>query len=211
MDINKVRIANLKYIIHEKHNDSIHQFAKTVGRYSSHFYSIFNGQRSFGQNLARNLEGLLNIPPYSLDQSPDEEAKIDKIMFIPAYGTVDSSDTETAEATDDIFIIEKSLIKNSDWQIDKIYGFIMDGESMSPTIENGSKVIVDTSKTKIEDGKVYALSKNNQIFLRRVLCQIGGSGYEAKSDNEKYGKIEFKTGGDIKVVGRVVYLLGQEI
>ncbi|HLX53608.1 MAG TPA: S24/S26 family peptidase, partial [Aquella sp.] len=176
--------------------------------HNSHFYTIFSGNRSFGQNLARQLEVLLNIPPYTLDESPEAKTILEKVMFIKAFG---EANNDSAETSNNIFVIEKSKIKNSSWQIDKIYGFIMDGESMSPTIENGSKVIIDTSKTKIEDGKVYALSKNNEIFLRRVLRQPGSTSYIARCDNEKYGKIEFKTDGDIKVIGRVVYLLNQEL
>jgi|SRR6185437_404420 len=211
MDINKVRIANLKRIIHDEYGNSVHNFATKLGRDSSQFYNIFKGRRSFGQNLARDLEVLLKIPPYTLDKSSDEETIVDKIMFIPPYGIDKSADSDLAELNNNVFVIEKSIIKNSDWQINKLYGLIADGEAMSPTIRHKGKVIIDISQTKIVDGNIYALAKNNEIFLRRVFHQIGSQGYEAKADNEKYGKIDFKTSGNIKVLGLVVYLIGQSL
>ncbi|MCC2625393.1 MAG: hypothetical protein K0R14_1266 [Burkholderiales bacterium] len=214
MDINEIRIANLKQIILKDYGNSIQKFATTVGRHNSHFYSIFSGRRSFGQNLARQLEETLNIAPYSLDQSEEVKSLFDSVLFVPAYGvdehSADFSDTLT-KVSNDIFVIEKAKIKNSNWQVNKLYGLIMDDESMQPTIKDGSKIIIDSSQTTLKDGKIYALSKNNEIFIRRVSRQLGGTGYIAQCDNEKYGKVEFKDGKDITVIGRVVYLLGQEI
>jgi phage repressor protein C with HTH and peptisase S24 domain len=211
MDINKIRIANLKRIIHDEYNDSVHKFANTIGKDSGQFYRLFNGGRSLGQILARKLEILLKIPPYSLDKSSDEETMVDQIMFIPPYYIDASVASDATKLKDNIFVIEKSIIKNSNWQIDKLYGFIANGEAMSPTIRHNGKVIVDCSQTKIVDGNIYALSKNNEIFLRRVFHQIGSQGYEAKADNDKYGKIDFKPGGTVKVLGLVVYLIGQSL
>lgn len=209
MDINQIRIANLKRIILEDYGDSVHRFAKAIGRHSSQFYALFNGERSFGQNLARDLEIELKIPKMTLDRSADEETIIDQVMFIPPYSTDISLQTSLKETANNIFVIEKFIAKRNNWQLDKFYGLIMDDESMSPTIQYNSKVLIDTSATKIENGKIYALSKNNEIFLRRVFRQLGSTAYEAKSDNEKYGTTTFKTDGSIKVIGRIVCLLNQ--
>ncbi len=211
MDLNQARIDNLKRIIREDHNDSIQEFALKIGKHNSHIYSIFSGRRSFGQNLARQLEKTLNIPQYSLDQSEEAKSLFDRIMFVSAYGRDKSSANNPTDINSEIFPIEKSITKKSGWQNDKLYGLIMDDASMAPTIGEGCKVIIDALQTTIKDGKVYALSKNNEIFIRRVSRQLSGNGYIAQCDNEKYGKIEFKDGGNITIIGRVVYLLGQEI
>ncbi|MCC2644729.1 MAG: Peptidase S24-like [Burkholderiales bacterium] len=80
---------------------------------------------------------------------------------------------------------------------------------MSPTIRHNGKIIIDASQTNIIEGNIYALSKNNEIFIRRTFRQIGSSSYEAKADNEKYGKIDLNR--DIAILGLVVYLLGQPL
>jgi hypothetical protein len=211
MDINEIRIANLKRIIYEDYNNSIQKFALEIGKHNSHIYGIFSGRRSFGQNLARQLEETLNIPLYSLDQSEEIKSLFDSILFVPAYGTNEFSGDTSTEINNEIFAIEKSKVKKSGWQISKLFGLVMDDATMVPTIAEGSKVAIDTSQTTIKDGKVYALSKNNQIFIRRVSRQLSSNGYIAQCDNEKYGKVEFKSGSDITIIGRVVYLLGQEI
>ncbi|HLX53186.1 MAG TPA: S24 family peptidase, partial [Aquella sp.] len=187
MNINKIRITNLKRIIFEDYNNSIHRFAKKIGRHSSQFYNLFKGDRSFGQKLARDLELLLNLEPLSLDKSPDEKAIIDKIVLIPAFHKSTLTNNNLAETTKNIFAIEKSVIECHNWRIDKLYGFITNDDSMLPTIPPNSKILIDISQTKIDDGKIYVLSKNNEIFIKRVFCLTKNIEYEAKSDNEKHG------------------------
>ncbi|MCE3268989.1 MAG: hypothetical protein K0R49_1241 [Burkholderiales bacterium] len=207
VDINIVRITNLKRIINDEYGNSINNFATKLGRDSSQFYNIFKGRRSFGQNLARDLEILLKIPPYSLDKSTEEETLIDKVMLIPQYIIKGSADTASINGS--IFVIEKSIVKNSNWQINQLFGLNADGEAMSPTIRHNGKIIIDASQTNIIEGNIYALSKNNEIFIRRIFRQIGSNSYEAKADNEKYGKIDLNR--DIAILGLVVYLLGQSL
>jgi len=207
MNINKIRIANLRRIISEDYGNSIHQFAKKNGRHSSQFYNLFKGDRSFGQKLARDLELLLNLAPLSLDKSPDEETILDIIALIPQYNTNTLTNTSLIEIANNVFVIEKSVIEYHNWQIDKLHGFIMHDESMSPTIPLKSKILIDISQTKIDDGKIYTLSKNEEIFIKRVFRQVGGDGYEAKSDNENHGSICFKPDQDVNVIGRVICLL----
>ncbi|HLX53338.1 MAG TPA: S24/S26 family peptidase [Aquella sp.] len=209
MDVNKIRITNLKRIISENYNNSIHRFAKEIGRHSSQFYNLFRGDRSFGQKLARDLELALKLAPLTLDKSPDEKTIMDKIALIKQYNTNTSIDTNLAKMSTDIFAIEKAIIETHGWQIDKLHGFIMDGESMSPTIPHNSKVLIDTSQTKIDDGKIYTLSKNNEIFIKRVFRKVNGKGYVAKSDNGQDETIYFGADKDINVIGRVLCLLNK--
>lgn len=209
MDVNKIRITNLKRIISEKHNNSIHRFAKEIGWHSSQFYNLFKGDRSFGQKLARNLELILNLPPLTLDKSPDEETIMDKITLISRYNKTTSIDKNLTKISPDVFAIEKAIIETLGWQIENLHGFIMDDESMSPTIPHNGKVLIDTSQIKIDDGKIYTLSKNEEIFIKRVFCQVGGDGYEAKSDNEYHKSICFKPDQDVNVIGRVICLLNK--
>ncbi len=209
LNINKIRIANLKRIISEDYSNSIHAFAKKIGRNSSQFYNLFKGDRSFGQKLARDLELLLNLQPLSLDKSPDEKTIIDKIVLIPPYSAIGAANTEPYQATSHIFAIERAIIEHHDWSVDKIHGVIMSDESMVPTILPNSKVLIDTSQIKINDGKIYAISSNGKILIKRVFCKPNDCGYAAKSDNTHYSDINFEINKEFNVVGRVLCLLNQ--
>lgn len=209
MNMNKIRIANLRRIISESYNNSIHCFAKKNGRHSSQFYNLFKGDRSFGQKLARDLELLLKLAPLSLDKSPDEESILDKIALIPSYLINTMTNDNLNEISNDIFAIEKSIIEYHNWRIDKLYGFTMNDESMYPTILYNSKLLIDTSQNSIDNGKIYVLSKNNEFFIKRVFCLIDNIEYEAKSDNEKHGVIKFRPDHDLSIIGRVLCLLNQ--
>lgn len=75
------------------------------------------------------------------------------------------------------------------------------GDSMEPTIQNGSAIIVDTSQTSISSDGLYALAFNHSLFIKRVQCRP--SGYLLISDNSKYPPIEVKAFTDqIKIIGR---------
>jgi hypothetical protein len=209
LNINKIRITNLKRIISEDYNNSIHAFAKKIDRHSSQFYNLFKGDRSFGQKLARDLELLLNLPPLSLDKSPDEKTIIDKVVLIPPYPNPASNKSAPNLAPDSIFAIEKSIIEHHNWQIEKLHGVIMSDGSMTPTIPLDSKVLVDTSQVTINSGKIYALANDNDILIKRVFCNPNNCGYAAKSDNAHYSDIYFENDSEFNVVGRVLCLLNQ--
>ncbi|MCC2625723.1 MAG: hypothetical protein K0R14_1596 [Burkholderiales bacterium] len=208
MDVNHIRITNLKRIISENYGGSIHKFAKENGRHSSQFYNLFKGDRSFGQKLARALEVSLKLAPLTLDKSPDEEVIMDKIALIKQYNTNTPLDNSKTKISNDVFAIEKNIIDAHGWQIDQLHGIIMHDESMVPTIPHKGKVLIDTSQTEITDGKIYTLAKDNDIFIKRVFHK-DGSGFEAKSDNEQYGSLCFTSDKEINVIGRVLCLLNK--
>jgi phage repressor protein C with HTH and peptisase S24 domain len=85
--------------------------------------------------------------------------------------------------------------------------FTVKGESMSPTILDGAKVIVNLGQTEVIDGKIYALCKNNEIFIKRLFREAGTNNYEARSDNQMYNKVYFGENDDVRIIGRAVLSL----
>ncbi|MCC2645564.1 MAG: putative phage repressor [Burkholderiales bacterium] len=206
MNINKTRITNLKRIILENYNNSIHQFAKSIGRHSSQFYNLFKGDRSFGQKLARNLEVRLNLPALSLDKSSLEETIINKILIIP-HLNINALDDYTP-ISNKIFTLEKAIAEHHGWSIDKLRGLIINDESMSPIITLGSKIIIDISQKRLYDDKIYVLSQNNKIFIKRIFHLADNILYEARSDNIGYETIKFRS-DQINIIGRVLCILNK--
>jgi len=60
--------------------------------------------------------------------------------------------------------------------------FIVTGESMEPTLPEGSKVTLDLSNTAIQDGKVYGIRYGNELRIKRLYKRFDG-GLIIRSDN----------------------------
>jgi len=204
MKISDIRLAKIKELIQDMGSQA--DFANKIKRTPQQVSAWLKQEKSIGEKIARHIEHECGLDIGYLDKLLDQKSVADKVLLIPM---LKSSISKLDKDSSNLFPVDKVLIKSLGRKPDTLYIFTANGESMSPTIKHNSITLVDTSQAKILDGKIDALSKNNEIFLRRVFHQIGNTGYEAKSDNEKYGKIVFKDGGHVKVIGRVVYLLCQ--
>lgn len=80
------------------------------------------------------------------------------------------------------------------------------GDSMSPTVNSGDILLVDTSiKDAISDG-VYVLSAHNRLFIKRVQQRLDGV-FEVSSDNPGVKTVSVLNGDhDVEVVGRALWV-----
>lgn len=78
------------------------------------------------------------------------------------------------------------------------------GDSMEPTIMNGSPMLVDTSKTEIQNGFIYVIAVGNDLLVKRVRRRIDGL-VDLISDNRVYEPETLSADAlrDVRVVGRV--------
>lgn len=83
------------------------------------------------------------------------------------------------------------------------------GESMEPTIHDGDSLLIDTSQTTVQDGKVYALWYDGGERVKR-LFRLPGGGLRIKSDNPAFDTIEVnpEMTENVRVIGRVVHRSG---
>ena len=122
----------------------------------------------------------------------------------------------TAGAGSGIIINEeriKSLVQfNKYWLSNVLYvspknvaAIIVDGDSMSPTINNGDLILVDQSKNQPKDG-VYVISLNDSLLVKRIQC-LPGYKLEIKSDNPVYETfiVELINEPSFKIIGKVVW------
>lgn len=85
------------------------------------------------------------------------------------------------------------------------------GDSMQPTIPDGSLLIVDTSKTHPMDGKIYVVRIDTELFVKRLQRIPIAGGIEFISDNTDYSpfklsKQELEQDGLFQVIGQVVHI-----
>lgn len=82
------------------------------------------------------------------------------------------------------------------------------GNSMSPTIENGDKLIVEHwTEPVIQDNKVYVFCFNNEFYVKR-LCKNFDE-IIIKSDNPEYKTkvMNGRTARELTVIGKIVGII----
>jgi phage repressor protein C with HTH and peptisase S24 domain len=78
----------------------------------------------------------------------------------------------------------------------------VDGESMEPTLQDGSIVFIDREQTNINKDGIFIASTTAGLFIKRIRQRADGM-VELISDNKAYSP-EIITSSEIEIVGRVV-------
>lgn len=90
---------------------------------------------------------------------------------------------------------------------EKMRLFFIAGDSMSPTLNEGDMVMVDTSQTlPVVSGKIYMLRIGDELMMKR-LENRPNSILWLQSDNSRYSPIEINTHeeNDVEIFGRMVW------
>ncbi len=105
--------------------------------------------------------------------------------------------------------IDKLLVKSfygniSDEELSKknLEAIHVDGESMEPTLKNGSIVFVDRDQNQISRDGIFVVSTPGGLFIKRLNRKVDGS-IELISDNKLYST-EVMAPDEVRVVGKVV-------
>lgn len=116
----------------------------------------------------------------------------DEYAYIPAYDIEASAGL--GSITDGATTATKHLAFRHHWlqarglhQKDLAVIFTK-GDSMTPTIPEGSAVVIDQSRTTALDGKVYVIRIDDRLFVKRT--QLLPTGLRLISDNRFYDPID---------------------
>jgi len=99
----------------------------------------------------------------------------------------------------------KTIFKNQDLEELKnkeIDAIRVDGDSMEPTLKNGSIVFVDRTKKEISKEGIFIVSTPGGLFIKRLNRKVDGS-IELISDNRMYSP-EVLAPSEVNIVGKVV-------
>ncbi|WP_164885842.1 S24 family peptidase [Paenirhodobacter populi] len=136
------------------------------------------------------------------------EAADSRVVMIPLYEGVQPSaghgSAVRSEAPTTRMAFDLQWLKFIGIQPDAAVVLPARGDSMSPTIENGAPMLVDTSKTEITSGYIYVIAVEDDLLVKRVRRRLDGS-IELISDNAIYGAetLDATRLGQLRVVGRV--------
>jgi phage repressor protein C with HTH and peptisase S24 domain len=104
----------------------------------------------------------------------------------------------------EVLNIDKTLMDNiigfnTNPQIEAIH---VDGESMEPTLQDGSIVFIDREQTDIKKDGVFIASTTAGLFIKRIRQRVDGM-IELISDNPNYSP-EVILPEQISIVGKVI-------
>ncbi len=127
----------------------------------------------------------------------------DGVTASMGFGVTVYDETQTA-----VYAISKKLAKDLGINKNRTEMIFAQGDSMLPTIEGGDSLLVDLSKTKIHDGKIYCVRIDGQLYAKR-LQKIPPTTVRVVSDNEKYRSFEVDLSKnidfDFEVIGEVCW------
>jgi phage repressor protein C with HTH and peptisase S24 domain/DNA-binding XRE family transcriptional regulator len=81
------------------------------------------------------------------------------------------------------------------------------GDSMYPTIQDGSVVLVDEGRKQFVHGKIFYLRMNGQMYIKRLVLESGD--ICVVSDNDK-NMLRIEDADDFEIIGRCIWT-GREL
>ena len=204
-----MKLEELITIISNKINTPINQsmLAESLGITRQTVSNRIKNESEVTVSELKRVEEFFNISlfNYNVDNDPD-------IAYIDYYTDVfascgNGSIVFSSEKTK--LPIAVSMI--SGYSKNKLYSMInASGNSMSPTIDNGDKLIVEHwSGNQIQDNKIYVFCYNNEFFVKRLSKNLDE--IIIKSDNPEYRvrTISGKGALDLILIGKIVATIKQ--
>ena len=144
---------------------------------------------------------------YGISLFSDSADSNDDVVQMNYYSDVFAScGTGSIVFSEEKIKLPVSTLLISGYSKQKAYSMInASGDSMSPTIDNGDRLIVEHwNGTQIQDNKIYVFCFNNEFFVKRLSKNLDE--IIIKSDNPEYKvkTISGTTVEELKLVGKIV-------
>jgi phage repressor protein C with HTH and peptisase S24 domain len=145
-------------------------------------------------------EGLMHADQYDTLSVNDS-----KLKSIPCY-TASHQHCQTRTASPE-FALPSHWVKQRGLNDQSLVILTARGDSMNPTIPDGSLVLIDTQNRSLLDGRLYALREENFEMIKRIQ-RVPGQGVWLLSDNKHYNDVllEQNDMNQLEIIGRVVWI-----
>lgn len=197
-----MKLDELIAIISEKIGSAVNQslLAESLGITRQTVSNRIKNDSEVTVSEIRRVEEFFNISLFGADYSPE-------ITYIDYYSDVFAScgNGNIVFSSDKTKLpISVSMIKG--YSKNKLYSMInASGNSMSPTIDNGDKLIVEHWQgEQIQDNKIYVFCYNNEFFVKRLSKNLDE--IIIKSDNPEYRirTISEGTASELILIGKII-------
>jgi SOS-response transcriptional repressor LexA len=139
----------------------------------------------------------------AIDMLAEETDKFFQIHYFSDVRASAGGGAFTFDENYEVLTVDRTIMNNvitsSNQEIDAIN---VDGESMEPTLQDGSIVFIDRTQTNISKDGIYIASTTAGLFIKRIRQRADGM-VELISDNKAYSP-EIMLADEVKIVGRVV-------
>jgi len=144
----------------------------------------------------------------------EETEKFFQVKYFSSVRASAGGGAEGFEEDSETVSIDKSIIKafygnisDEELSTKKLEAIHVDGDSMEPTLKNGSIVFIDRSQNSMDKNGIFVVSTPGGLFIKRLDRKADGS-IELISDNKFYSP-EAMSPGEINIIGRVVGNVGK--
>lgn len=185
-----------------------------------------NPSKGIGPTISREIEKAFNLPHGWMDKehaesmvkeesaedieapSPSEETHV----IIPRYNVAASCGAgllnDHVEVNGGLAFM-RSWLRDQGWRAADLVVIYARKDSMAPTITDGAVLLVDTSQTLPESGRIYVLNWFGEERVKR-LHKTGATRFRVASDNPNKAEypdeeVDFSTQPDVRIIGRVVW------
>lgn len=237
MDIYEIRRNNLRRIILERKiiDEKDKEFASAINTDASNLSSMKKGTRNIGDSMARRIEAAADKPrgwldglcdtvsetPSTYEVQPKEALSLDTsplgetlqgmvnveyydIAFSAGYGAAAEN-----LSNQEMYPIPESDLMELGLHHSEVMVCRVKGDSMAEKLLDGDYVLIDKTKTRPVNNKVFAYRSGNDLFVKRFL--IGRNEWIIKSDNEDkeaYPDLPIRPASEpLHILGQVVALV----
>ncbi|MEO1954924.1 MAG: LexA family transcriptional regulator [Campylobacterales bacterium] len=140
----------------------------------------------------------------AIDMLKEKTEKFFQIRYFANIRASAGGGAEVFSENYEILSLDEKIIRNlvGDYGNKELDAIHVDGESMEPTLQNGSIVFVDRTQTDIKKDGIYIASTTAGLFIKRVRQRADGM-IELISDNRTYSP-EILSNEEVSIVGKVI-------
>lgn len=199
------------------------EFASRLGLHVNSLANYERGDRipnldvllAYRENLNVDLHWLLTGKGRMFDSRTQNEVLTpisagDKLIQLPYLDQDIASGEACASSESPQFgplAVDRDLLKDAEAAPEGCCLLKVKGDSMVPTMPEGSLLIVDRRQTNIEQGCVYVLLVGNVLVIKRARWLADGKLQLFSENQERYPTEVFEADAvaDLNVIGRAIY------
>lgn len=224
---NNIAMANQIRKLRKSKDITLEEVAELTGISTSHLSRIEAGTRGLNLENVIRIARAINVEPEEISDEFDP-ADLEQAKSLPVFANKpgrrgdipnftihggmgpggalsvmknDAGDIYSDQS--DGFWSFPDAVKAGWRKMSKVYAMPVTGDSMEPTIRNGSFVFVDTSHIMPAPEDIYALDCGDGLVIKRLKLVPRTDKILVMSDNDRYGTDELLR-EDVRVYGRVV-------
>ena len=152
------------------------------------------------QTCMVDANGNIVIPRW---QNPDSEM-FDYIPMAEAQLSAGGGCFVLSEDIEGYYAFRKTWLSRVASSAKNLVLMRVQGDSMSPTIQDGDTVMIDTGRLSIKEGMLYALRVNSTIMIKRLSLRLDGKVLIISDNRNEYDPFEAET-KNLHIIGQVIF------